>query len=332
MSESTVTPKWKRAARVGAILLLVVVVSLVGAFLTVREPDRPVEALRERWAKAPSEFLELDGMQVHFRDEGPKDDPLPLVLLHGTSASLHTWDGWVEALGPDRRILRFDLPAFGLTGPHPQSKYDIESYTSFVVGMLDARGIDRCVLGGNSLGGYIAWATALEHPTRVEKLILVDASGLPFEAESMPIGFRLAQMPIARGLMEKVLPRSVVRQSVENVYADPGRVTPELVDRYFELTLRAGNRHALAERFRQTQPGPLSDRVGELRVPTLILWGLEDRLIPPALGTQFEAAIPGSRLVQFEGLGHVPHEEGPVETAAVVREFLESDGGTAAAG
>lgn len=305
------------------LLLLLGLIALAGGFIVAnRVPDRSVDELKARWAPPPSRFVEIAGMQVHLRDEGPCDDPVPIVLLHGTSASLHTWDGWAQALTARRRVIRYDMPAFGLTGPTPDGSYGIDDYVRVTLAVLDALGIKRCVLAGNSLGGYVAWATALARPDRVERLVLVDAAGLPFESASVPIGFRIARTPVLNVLMRDVLPRNVVERSVREVYGDPSRVTPELVDRYFELTTRSGNRQALAERFRQIAPGELAARLGELKLPTLILWGGKDRLIPPALGERFQAGIPNSMLVRFDDLGHVPHEEDPARTVAAVERFL----------
>ena len=303
--------------------ILLVLVAAVGVFIAVnRVPDRAVDELKARWAPAPSQFIEIAGMQVHLRDEGPKDDPMPIVLLHGTSASLHTWDGWALALKDGHRVIRYDMPAFGLTGPAPGGNYAIESYVAVVLAVLDQLKVKRCVLAGNSLGGYVAWATAVLHPERVERLVLIDASGYPYQSQSVPIGFRIARTPVLNRLMRDVLPRSFVEKSLKNVYGDPSKVTPELVDRYFDLTTRSGNRRALAERFRQTQPGPLAARVPELRLPTLILWGGRDRLIPPKFGERFHREIDGSTLIRFEDLGHVPQEEDPARTVAALKEFL----------
>lgn len=312
------------------IVAVAVIASLTGTAVYVTRhyaPDLPVEVLAERWAPPPSQFIDVLGMQVHLRDEGPDGvGDRTLVLLHGTGASLHTWDGWVEALTDQYRVIRFDLPGFGLTGPDPQANYTIEHYAAVVVAVLDALGVQRAVLAGNSLGGHVAWATAVLHPERVTHLVLVDATGYPFEPDSIPLGFRIARTPVLNRLMEQVMPRPIVRGSVENVYGDPSLVTEELVDRYFDLTAREGNRRALADRLRQIKPGPLSDRIPEIAVPTLILWGGQDRLVPPSLGDRFEDEIAGSRLVRFPALGHVPHEEDPAATVAVVREFLaESD-------
>jgi len=248
------------------------------------------------------------------------------VLLHGTSASLHTWDGWVEVLAPERRVVRVDLPGFGLTGPAPDGDYRIERYVEFVTALLDTLGIERCVLAGNSFGGWVAWETALAEPARVGALILVDAAGYPLESQSVPIGFRIARIPLLNRLMEVTRPRGVIESSLRNTYGDPARVTPALVDRYYELTLREGNRAALAKRFAAGRHSGRTARLAELQVPTLILWGGRDRLIPPAYGERFRSDIAGSRLVVFPALGHVPHEEDPTATAAAARAFLKELG------
>lgn len=289
-------------------------------------PDRPLSALRARWAPPPSTFLPVAGMSVHLRDEGRRDDPCPVVLLHGTSASLHTWEGWVRALAPERRVIRFDLPGFGLTGPSPDGDYTMASYVRFVIAMLDELEVARCVLGGNSFGGHVAWECALAAPGRVERLILVDSAGYPWEATSVPIGFRIARSPLLARLMQVLLPRRFVASSVRNVYGDPSLVTEELVDRYYEITLREGNRAALPERFRQAPPdGAGAGRIRELTQPTLLLWGGRDRLIPPSCAERFHRDVAGSRLVLFDDLGHVPHEEDPARTVAAAREFLAAE-------
>lgn len=319
MKEKTVT---RHAVLVfGKVLAGLVLLLALGLALSW-EPDRSVEQLSAAWAPAPSQLLALQGMQVHVRDEGPRDDPLPIVLLHGTSDSLHTWDGWAQALSTQRRVVRFDLPAFGLTGPHPQADYSMAAYVRFVLAVMDRLQIARAVVGGNSLGGQIAWGLAVAAPTRVDKLILVDAAGYPLAPKSVPLGFRLARMPGVRAVMEYVLPRVVVETSVRNVYGQPQRVTPELVNRYFELTLRAGNRKALAQRLDQRLWGD-QDKIKTIRQPTLILWGRRDQLIPLENARQFEAEIAGSRLVVFDNLGHVPHQEDAAATVQVVHEFLQ---------
>lgn len=312
------------SSRVGEFLLKAFGIFLMLAalaFAVAKAPDRSLESLVPRWAPPPSDFLDLDGQLVHYRDQGPSSDPLPLVLIHGTSASLHTWEGWVAGLSATRRVISFDLPGFGLTGPNADNDYSDARYVAFVRQFLSRLGVGRVVLVGNSLGGEVAWQAALADPTRVAGLVLVDAAGFNFVPESLPLGFRIARIPVLREPMRWVLPRRAIEDSVLNVYGDPSRVTAALVDRYYELTLREGNRVALMRRMDQLAPGP-TERLGEIKVPTLILWGERDRLIPVRWAQEFHQAIPGSQLVVFPKLGHVPQEEDPAATLAALRDWL----------
>ncbi len=309
--------------------LLALVLLLAGGVMAVYwAPDRSVEDLKARWAPPPSQFIDVLGMPVHVRDEGPRADPVPIVLIHGTSASLHTWEGWAQGLKATRRVIRLDLPAFGLTGPfadgtpNDRDDYTLDHYARFMHAFLDKLGVQRCVLAGNSFGGQVAMVTLLARPERVDRLVLVDSAGYPLAPESIPIGFRIARMPLLGKAAQLVLPRSIVEASTRAVYGDPSRVTPELVDRYYELTLRQGNRRALGERIKQIEIDAITTRIPQIKVPTLILWGAQDRLIPPEAGRRFERDIAGSKLVMFEGLGHVPHEEDPLRTLAAVQTFL----------
>ncbi len=291
-----------------------------------RAPDRPVQSLVARWAPPPSDFVEVKGQVVHLRDVGPRGDPAPIVLLHGTSASLHTWEGWTAVLGRSRRVITLDLPGFGLTGPftgqYAPDDYRGDTYARFVLDVMDALKLPRVVLGGNSLGGEVAWRVASLAPERVERLVLVDATGYAFEPDAVPLGFRIASTPVLNRIGEHLLPRALVAQSLLSVYADPSLVTEPLVDRYFELTLREGNRRALGLRMRQLEMGAHAERIKALTQPTLILWGEDDRLVPASLARRFEADIRGSRAVILFGLGHVPQEESPGLTLPPVLEFL----------
>jgi pimeloyl-ACP methyl ester carboxylesterase len=311
----------KLVLRILFVLLVAIGVFALAGVLATWAPDRSVKQLSERWALPPSSFLPVNGMQVHLRDEGPREDPNPIVLLHGTSDSLHTWAGWSEDLRRQRRVIRFDLPAFGLTGPDPRSDYSIAAYVRFVTAVVDTLGVKSFVLAGNSLGGQIAWATAVAHPERVVSLVLVDAAGYPLQPQSVPIGFRVARTPGLRKVMEFVLPRGVVQESLRNVYGDPSKVSSELVDRFYELTLRQGNRAALGSRMEQKLSGDES-QIKTLKVPTLIVWGAKDRLIPLENGRRFAADIRNSQLVVFDNLGHVPQEEDAQATVKAVRQFL----------
>ena len=297
----------------------------------VRAPDRPVETLVARWAPPPSEFLDLQGQLVHYRDEGPKADPAPIVLLHGTSASLHTWEGWARALRGQRRVISLDLPAFGLTGPFagpyavkvPGRAYTGENYARFVLDVLDKLAVPRFVVAGNSLGGEVAWRIAAAVPQRVAALVLVDAAGYPVEGGNIPLGWQIARLPVLGHVTEHLLPRPFIVQGLAAVYADPKRITEAQVDRYYELTLRAGNRAALVARAQSWSRSEGVAKITGVSAPTLVLWGGRDGVLLPALAQRFVADIPGARLQVFDDLGHVPQEEDPARTVAVVKAFLD---------
>jgi pimeloyl-ACP methyl ester carboxylesterase len=298
---------------VGIVLVLVVLVAL-----GVRR-DRPAAAVEARWAAAPSKFIDIDGLRVHYRDRGAG---AVVLLLHGSNSSLFTWEGWVAELARDHRVVTVDLPGHGLTGPDPLARYSAVKMAEFVDHFAGALGLSRFTLGGNSMGGGVAWRYALAHADKVERLILVDAVGLP-RAEPMPFGFRLFRTPGVGRLVRWITPRFLVAKSVRDTYGDPSRVSDATIDLYEDMLLRDGNREATRERFSGNDDADgLHARVGELHVPTLILWGKSDRWILPKYAERFHAAIAGSELVVLDGLGHIPMEEDPARTLAPVRAFL----------
>ena len=193
---------------IGVLLLLLVLA--IGFFW---KNDIPVEDLKKKYTNVASQFTEVDGLQVHFRDEGNPNDSLPIVLVHGTGASLHTWEAWVTALKGEHRVITFDLPAYGLTGPNQTGVYSMAYYTQFLAKFLEKRHIKTCILGGNSLGGAITWQFALAYPDKVVQMILVDAAGYPMQSKSMPIAFQLAAMPVLSNILKNVTPRSIAKNS-----------------------------------------------------------------------------------------------------------------------
>lgn len=307
----------------GIVLMLTAVVVSVS-----RAPERPVESLVARWALPPSDFIDVNGQLMHLRDQGPRDDPLPIVLIHGLASSLHTWEGWAKPLAAQRRVISFDLPGFGLTGPfggrYPPDDYRGDAWARFVLDLMDTLQVQRFVLAGHSLGGEVAWRTAVIAPTRVQRLILVDALGPASTPASVPIGLQLARVPLLGRIGEWVLPRALIEASLVDLYGDRSRVTPMLIDRHFELTVREGNRRALRLCLQQRQADPAAEsQLRALTLPALLIWGGRDRLTPPAAGKRISEWIAGSRFVTFDDLGHLPHEEDPARTLAPVREFLD---------
>jgi pimeloyl-ACP methyl ester carboxylesterase len=308
--------KFLRIALVSILLLFVAILLLFGY------GDKSVGELKATYATPPSQFISVDGMQVHYRDEGNPLDSLPLVLIHGTGASLHTFDAWTEQLKTKKRILRMDIPGFGLTGPFPHKNYSIDSYATFINSFLKAKNIEKCVIGGNSLGGQIAWNFTVKYPQKIEKLILIDAAGYPFESESVPVAFKIAKTPVVNQLLTFLTPRFMVKKSVEDVYADKTKITPELVDRYFDLTLRKGNRQALVDRMMMENQTPNIDKIKTIQQPTLVLWGDQDFLIPVSNAHRFHEELPNDTLVVLKDLGHVPMEEDPGRSLVPVIDFL----------
>jgi pimeloyl-ACP methyl ester carboxylesterase len=279
--------------------------------------DRGAPELESRYARPPSQFVDVDGLRVHYRDRGSGP---PLVLLHGSNSSLFTWEGWAERLAPTHRVVTLDLPGHGLTGPDPQGRYSAAAMAEWLDAFVTKIGLPRFALGGNSMGGSVAWHYALAHPERVEKLILVDSAGFPRREPRAP-ALRIASLPILGRVTRWETPRFAVAASVRDVYGDRSKATDDVIDRYYDLLLRDGNREATRERL-SIKDDSLSARIGEIQAPTLILWGTEDRWILPKYGDQFRERIPGAKLVKLPGLGHVPMEEDPARSVAPVMAFL----------
>jgi pimeloyl-ACP methyl ester carboxylesterase len=303
-------------------LLMSITILLILVALFYGHRDLPLVELKEKYAQTPSAFISVDGMEVHYREEGNLADTLPIVLLHGTGASLHTFDDWTAELKKNYRVVRMDLPGFGLTGPFPHRQYTIDNYVLFLEHFLAARGIEKCILGGNSLGGQIAWRFTAAHPELVDKLVLINAAGYRYESASQPLAFTLARIPVVNKLFTFITPRAVVQKSVESAYADKSKPSAALVDRYFELALRAGNRQAFVDRMQNRPATSTVHLVETIPQPTLILWGEKDEVIPVEMAYRFQEDLPHDTLVILPNSGHVPMEESPQESLGPLRSFL----------
>ena len=200
--------------RISKIILIFISLIIIGIILLFGYRDIPVSELKVNYANNASSFILVDGMEVHYRDEGDLTDTIPIILIHGTASSLHTFDAWTEILKKTKRVIRMDLPAYGLTGPFPDGNYSMAHYTVFLKEFLKALNIKQCVLAGNSLGGQIAWNYALEQPKMVNKLILIDVAGYPLKSKSVPIGFKIGRMPVLNKILTFITPRFIVKSSV----------------------------------------------------------------------------------------------------------------------
>lgn len=311
-----------------------VIAAILGLLLlggvVVLEGDRPAAVIDARYSSNASRFLARpDGARIHYRDEG-RADGLPLVLLHGSNASLHTWEPWVALLGDTYRVITLDLPGHGLTGRVPGDDYSTEAFVDTVLAVTTHLGVERFVLGGNSMGGGVTWRFALAHPDRVAAMVLVDATGLwswrepgPPRGSGSPIAFRLLGQPWFRGVARNLDPKPLIGQGLRASFHNPELVDDAMIQRYYDLSLREGTRAATLARFgaaRSSEPEP---DLAVLTQPTLILWGEHDTLIPPEVGQRFAAVLPDARLIVYPDAGHIPMEEVPERSAADVRSFLE---------
>lgn len=307
--------------------LLVLAAVLVAAFFIFRTPDTDPAEMRAKYGGPPSQFVALDnGLTVHVRDEGPRNAPA-IILLHGSNADLHTWQEWVRLLGQDYRIIRFDQIGHGLTGPAPDGDYSTAAFVETVDQMASSLGLERFTLGGNSMGGEIALAYAIAHPEKLNGLILVDAGGAPQLGDGEGdgggnIGFAIARLPVVNKLMTQITPRPIIEQSLAQSVTNQAVVTPQTVDRYWELLRYPGNRAATLARFGQPRDSFTAEEVRRVTVPTLIIWGEEDALIPFSTAQWFAKNLPESSVVSFPGVGHLPMEESPELSAAAVRKWL----------
>ena len=294
---------------------------LVLAIKSVVYSDIPVEILKDKYANEFSKFVEIDGMQVHYRVEGKG---MPIVLIHGTGASLHTWDDWTLKLKENYQVIRMDLPAFGLTGPNKSGDYSIKQYTQFLEEFVVKMKLDSMFLAGNSLGGNIAWNYASKNPEKVQKLILVDASGLPTN-KPQPWIFKMAKTPVLSKLFLYITPRSIIEDNLKQVYEDDTKISDALITRFHDMALREGNRKAFVDRAKidfTTSEASKKEQLQNIQTPTLLIWGAKDTWIPLENGKRMDTLLPNSKLVVLQNSGHVPMEENPKESFKVLNDFL----------
>ncbi|MEQ1554524.1 MAG: alpha/beta hydrolase [Ferruginibacter sp.] len=312
-----------KAIKILKYTIIIFIIFFIAICIFFGRRDIPLQNLKLKYANQQSAFINVDGMNVHYKDEGNVADTIPIVLLHGTASSLQTFDAWTDSLKNSKRVVRMDMPAFGLTGPFPNRNYSIDNYVNFIHHFLVAKNISKCILAGNSLGGQIALNYTIQHPTNVSKLILIDAAGYPLESKSTPIAFKIARIPILNKMLTFITPRFMAKASVESVYENKSKVTQNLVDRYYELTLREGNRQALVDRLTMKTDTSSIPYYKNVQQPTLILWGEQDLLIPIKNAYRFHNDLPNDTLVILKNVGHVPMEENSIESLVVLMNFIK---------
>jgi pimeloyl-ACP methyl ester carboxylesterase len=295
-------------------LLATLIVAGVWAFA----PDRSRTDLLARYLRPADSFLEVAGTPVRVRDSGPRDAPV-LLLLHGFGSSLETWEPWALALSDEYRVVRFDMPGSGLSEPDRSGDYSDSRGIALVRALMERMGIARVALIGNSMGGRVAWKFAAAYPDLVSKLVLISPDG--FAVPGFEYG-RPPKVPAFLQLMRYFAPKSLFRANLRVAYAHPARLTPAVVDRYYDLLLAPGNRRAILSRMEQMLPLDPEPVLRHLAAPTLLMWGEADHMIPFANAGDYLRVMPHARLVSFSDLGHVPQEEAPDESLPALRQFL----------
>ena len=303
----------------GGVLLASAFLSAGGLF-GLWTPDIESSELKSRYGATAQNFVTLDGLDVHFKDTGPRDAPV-LLLLHGFGSSLQTWDIWSSKLEEHYRVIRLDLPGFGLTGPSPVHDYSEQNDVSTLSHFVDKLGLSSFSLMGHSMGGKMAWGLAALMPERVEALVLMAPDGYP---QIKDIGKKPYQMPAIMGVMKFCLPKILVRKSIEPAFFDASVLSESLVDRYYDMLRAPGVRAAILDRANQTIYTDPVPRLKKITAPTLLIWGEADQMIPSSNAKSYSEVLSKSLTVLLPRLGHLLQEEQPEKALEKVVEFLNS--------
>ncbi|MGC8856302.1 MAG: alpha/beta fold hydrolase [Anaerolineae bacterium] len=306
-----------------AVLLLLL---LVGPFLVPVPPLEntvPVEELTD----PDSRFIEVNGINVHYKIYGQGEPTF--ILLHGFGASLFSWREVTAPLAELGTVIAYDRPAFGLTerpltwqGENPYSQ---EAQVELVVGLMDALGVEQAILVGNSAGGTIAMLAALKYPQRVQSLILVDPA--VYAGGGAPAWIRpLLRTPQMRHLGPLIARQIQTRgpELIQLAWHDPTKITPEILAGYQKPLRLADWDKALWELTVASRESGLAERLGELTLPTLVITGDDDRIVPTEQSLRLADELPNAQLVVIPQCGHLPHEEHPDLFMQAVTDFLET--------
>ncbi|MEM7130525.1 MAG: alpha/beta hydrolase [Chloroflexota bacterium] len=326
------------------IILGIVAIAVIGGGILLAiyyKPDLSKAQLSE-YISGESEFITLpNGATMHYRDEGNPDGPV-LVMVHGGFGALHNWEGWIPYLKDDYRLISMDLLGHGLTGLYPDNIYTRISVRDTIHMLLQELNLNRYTVAGNSWGGGIALEMGLEYPDEVEGLILVDSEGIPNSEEGYDVSTltdekpttpddpRFATLSWMEKLGSKFIGPAVVRSTLDSMIYNKDLITDEFVNYFGRIIRFDGNREAQILMFRQglhqvSQNGPqdLLPRLGELQMPTLVVHGKQDTLVPLRVSETFDANIANSELAIIDEAGHMPMIEKPEETAQAVVAFFE---------
>lgn len=271
-------------------------------------------------------FLYLDCISIHYQEAGR--GPVPLVFLHGFASAHSTWHDLAGMFPADRyTIYLLDLKGFGLSDKPRDGAYSIGDQAEVVIAFIRHLGLDSVILVGHSMGGAAALRVCLrmreETAFTVRKMVLMDCAAYP---QRIPRFFRRLRSPLLGPLFLRLLPaRFLVRGVLEKVFSDPGAVTPERYARYRGYLKGSGVPYVLRATVKAIDPAAYT-RIAEsyrtIEIPTLIIWGEEDRVIRVKNAHRLHGDLAGSRLKVLKQCGHNPQEERPVETFGHMAAFL----------
>lgn len=255
-----------------------------------------------------------------------------VVFIHGFGGNTQTWSPWVSDLAADHQLHLVDVKGFG-NAPRPRDgRYSPIDLARPVLAYIREQGLTGATLIGHSLGGAIALIIALElqeetspdgSPRRLARLVIVAGAAFP---QSVPPFIRLAGSRAIGGVFLRIVPmRWLIRKALEKVYFDPSTIRSEQISAYADPISRPGGRYAVRTAAKQLVP-PDADRIiegyGSLDVPTLLLWGRHDEVVPLETAHRLEAVLPRCELHILERCGHIPSEELPEDSLAIVRKFF----------
>jgi pimeloyl-ACP methyl ester carboxylesterase len=307
------------------IIVVIAVLAVGGWWFFLRGPDIPYATLEAKYADTNSHFVDLPGgIHLHYRDEGNPKAPV-LLLVHGFGDSFTSWDGWVKHLGNRFRIIRIDVPGHGLTRAPEGYTLNGDASVDLINALAIRLALPKFAIAGNSMGGGIAWQFATRYPGQVNALILVDAAGWPSEMlKNPPLAFRLLRYSWGRAFLRSIDNTPLIRSGLRGETGNKAAITDAFIARWAEFQRAPGHRAILMS----LQPGAHSaatkEVLSKIAVPTLIEWGAIDPLITVESAHKFADAIPGSKLIVYPGIGHLPQVEIPDRSAEDAAEFLES--------
>jgi pimeloyl-ACP methyl ester carboxylesterase len=268
--------------------------------------------------------IQINGHTIFYTAKG---EGKPLLLIHGYGAGIWIWEKQIEVLSQWYRVYALDLIGHGFSD-RPKIPYTPETYIHCLKDFMDGVGIEKATLIGNSMGGGVAWAMAILFPERVDHLILIDC--VPPDVlhqvknESFRMLAAIKDIPFLPYLVMAARDKSSIRQILLECISDIKLITPEVVNRQYQLSKIKGTTWALYSTFKHAKEAlRLKDQFSLIRKPTLFIWGEWDLIFPPQLGESLHRAIAGSKFQKIEKSGHIPMWETPGEVNQAILDFLK---------